>query len=394
MTFNKKWTSIWGNAVSIAEHRPESYSRNITLRYPIDVPFAGNELKFTFDNFCGSEPVCITRATVAVAKPDYNSYKNLSCPIDATQSCTITFGVSATESVIISPHETVVSNPVPLPVAAGSTICVSFFLEDFTLMQSAVLITGPLSKGFFSIGDQTVAEYLPIMETKTTNWFYFLSNIELFTDECNHAIICYGDSITAQDWPDELKLRCRSMGAKHTSVIRRAASGTRVLREYSCIIYDSYGLKGANRFHHELNVPGADSIIIQQGINDIIHPVGSEINIFRPMSDLPTADELIAGLQWYIDEARKAGLSVYIGTLLPIYGWRTYAPFRETLRCQINEWIRSCRSIAGCIDFDVAIRDCSQPEAFAKGYDSGDHLHPSNAAYSKMAEIVPRCLLR
>lgn len=109
-------------------------------------------------------------------------------------------------------------------------------------------------------------------------------------------MICYGDSITAQAWPDELMLRLLREGKKHTSVIRRAASGTRILRQYDCITYDSYGLKGSNRFSHEIPTFGADTIIIQQGINDIIHPVGCDINPFRPMSDLPTAEELIDGL--------------------------------------------------------------------------------------------------
>ena len=36
---NEKWVSIWGNAVSIAENRPERYSKNITIRYPIHIPF-------------------------------------------------------------------------------------------------------------------------------------------------------------------------------------------------------------------------------------------------------------------------------------------------------------------------------------------------------------------
>lgn len=127
---------------------------------------------------------------------------------------------------------------------------------------------------------------------------------------------------------------------KHTSVIRQVMSGTRILRQYDCITYDSYGLKGSNRFSHEIPTSGADTIIIQQGINDIIHPVGCDINPFRPMSDLPTAEELIDGLKWYVDQAHALGLSVYIGTLLPIEDWRTYAPFREELKNQVNEWIR------------------------------------------------------
>ena len=77
-------------------------------------------------------------------------------------------------------------------------------------MQSAVLVTGPLSKGFFSLGDQTHAKSLPMNDTKTTNWFYFLSNIELMTAEENHTVICYGDSITAGAWPDYLTLLARA----------------------------------------------------------------------------------------------------------------------------------------------------------------------------------------
>ena len=54
---NQTWCSMWGNAVSIAEHRPESYAKDITLRYPVYAPFDGTALRFTFDNYCGSEPV-------------------------------------------------------------------------------------------------------------------------------------------------------------------------------------------------------------------------------------------------------------------------------------------------------------------------------------------------
>ena len=386
------WAAVWGNAVSIAEHRPESYSRNITLRYPIDIPFAGDALRFTFDNYCGCEAVKLTRATVALADPKANSYKDLTCNVLPQRIADITFGGS--ESAQIDAGERIVSDPVPFPVPAGTTVCVSIYLEDFTLMQSAVLITGPLSKGFFSFGDQTHSAQLPLFETKTTNWFYFLSNVDLYTASENRAVICYGDSITAQDWPDALKLRLREMGCCHTSVIRRAASGTRVLREYSCITYDSYGLKGTNRFHHEIPTPGADILIIQQGINDIIHPVGAEVNVFRPMSDLPTVPELIEGLRWYITEAKKLGLAVYLGTLLPIYGWRTYAPFREEMRCELNEWMRSNPDGARCIDFDKAVRDETHPERFGPGCDSGDHLHPSKFGYGQMAAAIPDYILR
>lgn len=398
-TINKTqtWCSMWGNAVSIAEHRPESYAKDITLRYPVYAPFDGTALRFTFDNYCGSEPVSITKATVSIA--DCNSIhcdnitgkSDLSCPMSESATAQITFGGNT--SVTLSAHGRIVSDDISFPVKTGQTLCVNLYFADFTLMQSAVLITGPLSKGFFSLGDQTSAGCLSPDTSKTTNWFYFLSNIDILTSPDNHAVICYGDSITAQAWPDELTLRLKQEGKHHTSIIRRAASGTRILRQYDCITYASYGLKGSNRFSHEIPTAGADTIIIQQGINDIIHPVGRDINLFRPMSDLPTAEELINGLKWYADQAHALGLSVYIGTLLPIEGWRTYAPFREELKNQVNEWIRSVEGFEGCIDFDLALRDTCHPTSFKSGYDSGDHLHPSDAGYRAMADAVSASFL-
>lgn len=387
-----KWVSMWGNAMSIAEHRPESYAKDITLRYPVYAPFSGSALRFTFDNYCGKEAVTISKATVAIAVNSYPTKPGLSCPIKAETLCDITF--NGETSVTMDAGMTVKSDAISFNVPAGSTLCVNIYFEDFTLLQSAVLITGPLSKAYFSLGDMSSSSELPLDTSKVTSWFYFLSNIDILTEENNHALICYGDSITAQAWPDYLSLRLREEGITNASVIRRAASGTRILRQYDCITYDSYGLKGTNRFHHEVPTEGADILIIQQGINDIIHPVGIEVNPFRPMSDLPTAEEMIDGLKWYIQEGKKLGYQVYLGTLLPIYGWRTYAPFRDDLRNAVNDWMRQTTDADGCIDFDLALRDKSNPVAFRDGFDSGDHLHPSDAAYKKMAYTIPSSILK
>ena len=178
-----------------------------------------------------------------------------------------------------------------------------------------------------------------------------------------------------------------------TAVIRKAASGTRILRQYDNITYDSYGLKGEIRFPREIQVSGADTVIIQHGINDIIHPVGVEVNKFRPWEDLPTVEELADGIRMYIKTARSFGLKVYLGTLLPIEGWRTYADFREELRQGFNDWIRTTGEANGVIDFDRAVCDPEHPSRFDKGCDSGDHLHPSAEAYKRMAEAVPEEIL-
>ena len=375
---NLKWTSCWGNAISIATRRPENYARDLTLRYPVRSLLSGNVIRIRLDNFCGNEAVSI-RAFAARSDGDSGIIAGTSLPI--------TFAGS--EKVTIPKGESVLSDHAKMNVRAGEFITISIYLEDFTEMRSAVLITGPLSKGFFAVGDHTCSSVLPDDLSNKTNWFYFLSDIEVLTDNKSHAVICYGDSITAGAWPDHLMERTLEISGGKTSIIRKAASGTRILRQYDNITYDSYGLKGSIRFPREIPmVSGADTVIIQHGINDIIHPVGTDVNKFRPWSDLPTADEMIEGLREYIRFARKQGLKVYIGTLLPIEGWRTYADFREKLRDEVNTWIRTTDETDGCIDFDKAVCDSLHPSRFADGYDSGDHLHPSPAAYKAMAQAV------
>lgn len=172
-------------------------------------------------------------------------------------------------------------------------------------------------------------------------------------------------------------------------------SGTRILRQYDCITYQSYGLKGQTRFPLEMNVAGANLVIIQHGINDIIHPVGTEVNVFRPWSDMPESKALIKGVKdFYITYARQLGLKIWSGTLLPIYGWRTYEPMRDKVRNEFNDWLRNSKEFDGCIDFDKALRDSENPLAFVKSFDSGDHLHPSEKGYQIMAQTVPEEILK
>lgn len=377
MNENQRWVSVWGNAVSVAENRPERYARNITIRYPIHIPFSGTGVRLTFDNYCGTEPITLTRTTVFYGGKFYP----------------VTFEGGERRATILA-GENVVSDPLEIPIQADEILQVSFYLASFTLMRSVVYAQGPLSEGLYANGDRTEDAHIDLETSRKTHLFYFLSNVSVLTDQENRAIVCYGDSITAQDWPDCLALRCFTEGYRKTAVIRRATSGSRILREYSCLTYESYGLSGEHRFAHEVPTDGADTVIIQQGINDIIHPVGEEKNVFRPMSDLPTVEELIEGLKDYIFQAREMGYKVYVGTLLPMGGWRTDAPFRQEMRHAYNEFIRTTDLIDGCIDFDAALRDPENPNHFLPQYDSGDHLHPSRAGYERMAAEIPAELLK
>lgn len=371
-----KWVALWGNATSITDRTESIYAKDITLRYPINICFSGSKLRFRFSNLTGTEPVKITRAFI--------NYKGANLPITQNNS----------EEISINPGCEVESDEVNIIVSKGDSMTISMYLADYTQMNAGTFISGPLSKGFYAYGDYAEADELPLDKTRKTNWFYFLNTIDVFTESKNYALVCFGDSITAQSWPDYLTLRTQKEHFENVSIIRRAVSGTRILRQYDCITYQAYGLKGATRFPIELNVAGAEAVIIQHGINDIIHPVGVEVNPFRPWSDMPTCADLIKGVQeFYIAYARKLGLNVWSGTLLPILGWRTYNSDRDLLRNEFNDWLRTSKDFDGCVDFDLAVRDKDNVLSFADGFDSGDHLHPSEIAYNAMAMAVPESLL-
>lgn len=384
MTQFTKWTACWGNATSIINQTECTYAKNMTYRYPLFMPFDGNRLRVRFSNIAGTEPVSFS---ASCAESDKKG------KIDPSSAVRLT--VNGNEKIEIEPGKEVTTDEFEFAVHQDTYISISIHVSECTQMNSAVLITGPLSRGFYSYGNYEFEETLPLDETRKTNWFFFLNTVDVLTEEKNRALICYGDSITAQDWPDYLTLRARQLGYKNVSIIRRAISGTRILREYSCKTYAAYGIKGETRFPVEINTAGADTVLIQHGINDIIHPVGLDVNPWRPMSDLPTCEEMAEGYtKFYIEPARKAGLKVYTGTLIPIEGWRTYASFREKLKNEFNEWLRTTGLADGCVDFDLAVRDPQRPASFLKEYDSGDHLHPSAEGYQAMADAVDEELLK
>jgi lysophospholipase L1-like esterase len=65
-----------------------------------------------------------------------------------------------------------------------------------------------------------------------------------------------------------------------------------------------------------------------------------------------------------------------------------YSPAKEVMRARLNDWIRTAGIFDAVVDFDAVLRDPAHPRRLRAGYDSGDHLHPGDAGYRKMAEAI------
>jgi lysophospholipase L1-like esterase len=120
-------------------------------------------------------------------------------------------------------------------------------------------------------------------------------------------------------------------------------------------------------------------VIVLEGINDIGN---------ARENPTPTAEDLIAAHKQLIERAHTRGLRVFGATLTPIEGVAYFTPVTESKRQALNQWIRTGSAYDGVIDFDRATRDPAHPARFLPQYDSGDHLHPSDAGYRAMAEAI------
>ncbi len=372
----QKWVAAWGTSPSIADLQPAQYARDITLRYVLKMGIRGAAVRLHFHNLFGAEPVELTRVTV--------------CTAYAASTTPLTF--SGESAGLIPAGGALISDELPMEIVPGMGLVVNIYLGKLTHMINGVSCSGPLSGGHYALGDLTAKPSFSLLESKETGVYHLLTEADVLADENTHALVAFGDSITSQSWPDHLTLRMLESGREDLSVIRRGISGSRVLRAYSHLQHQHYGPGGMARFEREVNIPGADRVIILHGVNDIIHPDG--VHPARPMEHLPTAEALIDGLRQYIRMAHSYGMKAYVATITPILGWRTDAPDRQELRTAVNHWILTTNEHDGVVDFAAATCQAEETRAMRPECDSGDHLHPSLAGARTMAYSIPEDYLR
>lgn len=128
-----------------------------------------------------------------------------------------------------------------------------------------------------------------------------------------------------------------------------------------------------------LSQTGVRYVIVLEGINDIAR-------LARPQNPLDeiTAQQLEWGLKQIADAAHEHGIKTIGATLTHFTGAKNQTDKGEKVREAVNEWIRTSGTFDGVIDFEKITQDSRNPAQFRPEYDSGDHLHPSDAGYRAM----------
>jgi lysophospholipase L1-like esterase len=350
-----------------------------TLRMVEHSSAGGTRVRIRLDNAFNTAPVTVAHATIAVQSTGA-----------AATAAPVTLTFQGNQSVTIPAGGQAVSDGADFTVPADTNLLVSLYLP------------GPVALApFHSLGEQDMYSSADQAGDQTTdvsgfpvnNLFGFwtlLSGIDVASGGPDPGtVVAFGDSITDgvgstydgnDRWPNDLARRLLGQSQyPKMGVVDAGISGNRVVSD------DFDGLPGTgtggisalSRLQRDvLAVPGARTVIVFEGINDI--------------KSGTSADAVISGLEQIAAECRAAGLRVLAGTITPFQGYSAYTAAYEAARQDVNGFIRANAGglFDGVIDFDAVVRDPADPSAMLPAYDSGDHLHPGAAGYHAMANAI------
>ncbi|MFI9806044.1 SGNH/GDSL hydrolase family protein [Streptomyces sp. NPDC052301] len=373
------WVGSWSTAPVGGEPGTETNGMaGHSVRNVVHADTGGTSARITLSNLYGQSPLALTHASIALSTGDGTA------AADPQTMRRLTFNGST--SVVIPAGGQIVSDAVRLTIPHAGDVLVT----TYSPTPSGPVTYHPHARqiSYVATGDAT-EDATGTPYTEQTAYWRYLTALDVLSNEADGTAVVFGDSITDgitsttganHRWPDILAGRLRTaledgQQLPRYSVVNEGISGNQVLADG--LGRPAENQSGLGRFGRDaLSHPDVKVVVIDLGINDILR---------NPQ--LADPDRITAGLRTLVRQAHAHGLKVVGATLMPCRGHRGWTPARETVRQQVNAQIRSGGLYDAVVDFDKALRDPYAPQRLRPDYDSGDHLHPSDLGFAKMAEV-------
>jgi len=360
-----------------------------TVRQTLRLSVGGERLRLRFSNEFGTKPLSIGSARVALL--DANGQ-----PRPET-SRVVTFG--GRTNAVIATGAPLLSDAIELRVGDLELVSLSLYFPQPT-GPCTCHSTGMQDAQISSRGDFTNVSFQPV---QTIQARAFISGVEVWADRAS-TVVVLGDSISDgvgstpnanKRWPDLLAERLSARRSRERfGIVNEGISGNRVLS-------DGAGVSALARFDRDvLAVPGATLVIVFEGVNDLGFAFGTfdgplaALRSTMPSGAAVSAETMIAGYRQLIARAHSKGLKIYGATIAPYEGASYYSAAGETIRQDINAWIRTSGEFDGVLDFDAVLRDPAKPTQIKEGWHAGDHLHGSDAGYRVLADSIDLTLFQ
>ncbi|MET7574138.1 SGNH/GDSL hydrolase family protein [Streptomyces sp. NPDC005492] len=371
------WVGAWSAAPVAGEPGTEQTgTAGRSVRNIVHTSAAGTGARITLSNLYGQAPLTLAHASIALA-----AGSNSSAAATGTMR-RLTFGGAT--SVTIPPGGQIVSDAVRLSIPQGADVLVSTYAPT----NSGPATYHPYARqiSYLAPGDRTDDTTGRPYTQRTAIWRY-LTALDVLSHEADGTVVAFGDSITDgststesanRRWPDAFSRRLRAavtagQDVPRYSVVNEGISGNQILT--SLAGRPAENQSGLDRFARDvLGRPNVKVVVIDLGVNDVLH--GAD------------ATRVLTGLRTLVRQAHAHGIKVIGATLMPFGGHPRYSAGRDAVRQQVNAAIRSGKLYDAVVDFDKALRDPYAPRRLAPEYDCGDHLHPNDRGYRKMARTV------
>jgi len=359
----------------------DSGFNNQTIRMIVRITLGGEQVRIRISNLYGTEALSVGEVYIGLQQQG-------PAIVPATNRKLTFSGQSSTR---IPPGAYAISDPVGLQVPQLARLAITVFVPESTGLatgQGVGLQTTYISPA----GNFAREAKMPVNSTAAA--YYWLAEVYVARSAPASLVVAFGDSITNgyksttdanRNWPSVLgALLLNRSATVDISVVNEGVGGNRILLPS----HDSRASNALARFDRDaLDHPAVSTVIFLEGINDI----GSDPG---PDGKSVSAADLEAAAQQIVARCHLQGVKIIGGTLTPYKGAPYFSVNGEVTRKAFNQWIRNSGAFDAVIDFDQAVQDPQQTDRFLPAYDSGDHLHPSDAGYEAMAEAAARALAK
>jgi lysophospholipase L1-like esterase len=375
-----RWVATWSappmaNGTSVGASRS---FENQTVRQIVYISAGGSRIRVTLSNEYGVGALIIGSAHIAV--------QSAGASIVPESDRTLTF--RGQSSVVIAQGAVVQSDPVNLSVPSNTSLAISLYVPQNTGFATyhenatqTAYISGP--------GDFSDAIALPVQDDTAISR-YWLTFVEVLPQRKVGVLAIFGDSVSEgatttlnanRRMEDDLSRWFNPpREPARMAVLDQSTGCGRLLRDFC-------GPSGLSRFERDvLNAAGITHVVLALGLGDIIFPAAAGV---------ASPDEIIAGIRQLIRQARMRGLKVYGATISPNEGTTfpdVHTPENEAKRLAVNHWVRTSKEFDGVADYDLALRDPSNPAALLPAYAAPDKLHPNDAGHQALARAVALAL--
>ncbi|MEY3733882.1 MAG: hypothetical protein RL347_1241 [Actinomycetota bacterium] len=390
--------AVWQGAMA----GPEGTSPDATIRQLLMVSTDASSLRVRFSNHFGTTPLVIRE--VWAAKPVASSTARLV----RGSSVRVTFDGRATKTIPAGKQAW--SDPIRISIQAGDQVALSIYAPGAPVTSKNFFAYAYAAPGMYisTPGNHAREESgmsFPALTVDDT--VYPLKNVgyhpgqvwwtDVIAGRSNSrgTVVVVGDSVSegflaygppGQRWTDVLATRLNALPAgQRLSITNAAISGNTVSNQQNP--YEESGAccgpPAVKRLWRDaLSIPGIQAIILLEGTNDVLG------GAYAPPSP---PEQVIAAMEDVVERARKRGIPVIGGTLIPM--GKEPGTVQEKSRQAVNEWIRTSGTFDAVIDFDRMVRD---PQATWQIYPAwqgppwlGLYDHPNAMGHAIMGQRIP-----